>query len=287
MDYPFKSCSRKLDRAVDHFGALNEAIGKYVRDGKPLTYLPEIDMQRSHYTVRVKIQNPPPPELSLIAGDFIQNVRASLDHLVWQLVKANGQPPTRSNAFPIHSQRPTVKNRGLERWHRQLRGVHPAARRWIEYVQPYRRKNPSHDLLAHLARLSNEDKHRVIFQSVNSVPNPEAAEPRVDIIPVRDVGAIEQYELHAMKPLEDGSIVLELAIDITGANPKIDLEGEMPLDVAFGEPPIPMQGFIQIFDRADVIVGHLSNVCFGTSLGPSPLVERLGLRGHPAVERVE
>jgi hypothetical protein len=277
MDHPLTSCARKLDRAVAHFRSLHSMAGKYISDEEPFIYHPKIDMQHSRYVVRVEVDVPIPPELSLIAGDFIQNLRAALDHLVWQLVIANGQRPDTGNAFPIHSQKPTRKNRGLERWRRQTRGLHPAADYWIDQIQPYRRPNgPSRDPMTILARLSNEDKHRVVLSSVASVPHPDTAEPRMNITPISDVGPIKSYELEARKPLESGDVLLEAAIEITGPNPNIHLDGELPLEVAFGQVLIPVEGLVDLFDRVDVMVGHLANVTYGSELPPNPLGVRLG-----------
>ena len=42
-----------------------------------------------------------PISWSVSFGEILYNLRSSLDHLVWQLVLANGQTPGRHNAFPI------------------------------------------------------------------------------------------------------------------------------------------------------------------------------------------
>jgi hypothetical protein len=38
---------------------------------------------------------------SLIAGDIFNNLRAALDHVIWQLVLREGKKPRQSNDFPI------------------------------------------------------------------------------------------------------------------------------------------------------------------------------------------
>ena len=42
-------------------------------------------------------------EYSVVVGEVAHNLRSSLDHLVWQLVIANGGSPDHRNAFPIIS----------------------------------------------------------------------------------------------------------------------------------------------------------------------------------------
>lgn len=278
MKHPLISCSCKLDRAATHFNALYKQVGEYVRDEEPFSFLPEIDVEKARYIMRIEINRPPPPELSLIAGDFIQNVRAALDHLIWQLVGANGQRPGRGNAFPILSQPPTAKNGGREKWNRQMRGVHPTACRWIDLTQPYRRGNAiGDDALILLSKLCNEDKHRVVLGNVVGVAHPEQAQPQLNITPIRDVGTIESYQLKTRKPLKDGDVLLEAAIEITGSNPEINLDGDLPLEIAFGKALVTLEGLSQIFDRADLTIGHLANVTFGSNIAPQPLRKRLGI----------
>ena len=42
-----------------------------------------------------------PVEWSVIIGETLYNMRSALDHLIWQLVLANGHTPGRHNQFPI------------------------------------------------------------------------------------------------------------------------------------------------------------------------------------------
>src|SRR3954471_6261441 len=44
---------------------------------------------------------PVPNEIPLTIGDVFQNLRSSLDYLVWELVEASGNKPTHQNMFPI------------------------------------------------------------------------------------------------------------------------------------------------------------------------------------------
>lgn len=276
VDYPFRDSGLKLNRAAEHFRSLHLAVGEFVAS-EPHSLTAEIDVAASRYNVYAKIDNPPPPELSLIAGDFLQNLRAALDHLIWQLVRASGQKPGRSNAFPILVKAPTVKNGGVDRWNRQLRGVDPRFWRFIEKVQPYKRQDrPQLDPLAVLQSLSNEDKHRVVFQRFAAIPHPESAEPRLDIEAVSDVKVDEEYELLANKPIEDGDKIVSAVISVQGSSPQVKLKGELALDVAFGQDLIPAAQLIHIFDRVDAIVALFSAVCFGGSWGPKSLGDRLG-----------
>ena len=113
-----------------------------------------------------------PVQWSIRAGEFAYNLRSALDHLVWQLVTSHGQCagkhkkdrecPGTHNEFPIHD-RPCPK-----RFERRLCGVSPAAKEYVEAVQPYHRSGddypPDSDRvctgLAMLRDICNRDKHQ-------------------------------------------------------------------------------------------------------------------------------
>jgi hypothetical protein len=105
-------------------------------------------------------------DLGLVIGDALNNYRATLDHLVWDLVKLGASP------------RLTRKEEGMVQYpfgatRRQLRGQRAARmpgvddRFWrvIEANQPYRRDEHGR-ALRHLNRLTNLDKHRQIVPTV-------------------------------------------------------------------------------------------------------------------------
>ena len=101
-----------------------------------------------------------PPELlidySIRAGEIAYNLRSALDHLVWQLVSANGKTPDRGNEFPIfleeadYSKRARSKLKGTNRHHREL----------IAGFQPYQSNNGVGSHLWMLHSICNIDKHR-------------------------------------------------------------------------------------------------------------------------------
>lgn len=89
-------------------------------------------------------------------GDAFHNLRASLDHLIWQLVESNGNTPTQKNAFPIGADEPEYKSLAK----RYLDGVAPAAVSAIDLLTPWRRANDALWLLHHLNIC---DKHRLLL----------------------------------------------------------------------------------------------------------------------------
>jgi hypothetical protein len=106
----------------------------------------------------------PPVMVGPILGDYIQNLRAALDHLAWELVQkgtATNYNPSRVQ-FPIHSvgrsANPTRRTFATE-VSLNLPGVSRSQRAFVRKYQPYHR---GHWHLSALATLSNRDKHRLI-----------------------------------------------------------------------------------------------------------------------------
>src|SRR5437879_6743083 len=81
---------------------------------------------------RLWVKEEPPPRLSVLLGDCVHNLRSSLDHIVWQLVLANGRSPGKHAQFPILDKPP----KGIFSPN-DIRGVSEEARALIESVQPY------------------------------------------------------------------------------------------------------------------------------------------------------
>ena len=104
----------------------------------------------------------PPIEWSIRAGEFAYNLRSALDHLVWQLVKVNGEEPSRGNSFPIYKDSPTDK--GIER---RLCGINPWAKCYIKSVQPYKNDHAGIGKgLQLLNDMCNIDKHRHLVVTI-------------------------------------------------------------------------------------------------------------------------
>jgi hypothetical protein len=151
------------------------------------------------YSVRLRVLQEPPLRWATIAGDFIQNTRAALDHLVWALVLLNGEQPSRQNQFPILDRAPAT-TRERQTWDRALSGVSEAARERIELAQPYQREDaPEHHLLYGLREMSNTDKHRTLLVTATAIPEHSTA--TLEFRGIHDAGELGRYGVHV-----DGSL---------------------------------------------------------------------------------
>jgi hypothetical protein len=140
------------------FASMTSANVKLMRAQEHLASLEmELDSFRKNTSCPVARRPSPSYRFSLYIGDYLYNTRAALDHLVWDLVIASGNQPTRRNAFPLFDDPAR-----WERLHKQrLQGVEDSVRTVIKDCQPcfgsnsFRNRN-----LFLLEELSNIDKHR-------------------------------------------------------------------------------------------------------------------------------
>jgi hypothetical protein len=144
----------KLDRAKEHLKALEEARLVFLQ-GEP--YAIEWGQEGHEYVGRAKVNRYPPPRLSTIIGDFLQNLRSALDYTVWELARGEAELPPGQPQFPIFKTCGQFKQNGAWR----IRDVPEPQRTLIEDLQPYQRGDDAIvQPLWVLAELSNQDKHR-------------------------------------------------------------------------------------------------------------------------------
>lgn len=156
----------KLDRAETHLVELNGLIDGYVSK-HPYEVASRVEGKKKRIVHRLHFTEQPDPELGVVTGDFVYNVRSALDHMMAALV-----PSARRSAvyFPIywqgvwddpkpgeHSQR--VKDRA--RWNSDTLKVDPAALAILKANQPLddgRQPPETHGLLI-LNRIATKDRH--------------------------------------------------------------------------------------------------------------------------------
>lgn len=147
----------KIARAHEHLKALEREIQAFARS-RPCAVVSDFDPKTGEKFWRVQGDPAPPPvTLSPIIGDALYNFRSALDHLVWQLIEANGETPSEQSAFPISKTAESFKRYGRPK----IKGMTPTAQTAIERYQPYHGVNPyREERLLWLDRLCNIDKHR-------------------------------------------------------------------------------------------------------------------------------
>jgi hypothetical protein len=152
---------RRLQRALYHLESLKAESAAWIEECPYRTWS-EPDVDSSKKVVWVEEFDTPPPELSLIIGDCLHNLRCALDNLVLELAIAFSKGPVSSkietdSGFPIFIE----KNPG--KLDNMLGGINPRAKAIIEGLQPYTRgeRLAKTDPLWWLNKLNNMDKHRL------------------------------------------------------------------------------------------------------------------------------
>lgn len=234
----------KLERARTHQNAVQLEIQAFLdrlrSELNPL--VAELDPETGEKRWRVDRDLPAPPTtLSPLIGDALYNFRSALDHLVWQLVIANGAVPTPGNAFLICDDRHKFASGAPNR----LRGVAPRAVALIKDFQPCHTQHhywgPS---LWHLETLGNVDKHRH-FNLLT------AATAGGFWNPVLPVGASDVVFI-AEGPVERGTVVAS----VPERYAYVDFS--FVPDVAFDEAPAPADDSVDgVLMGIDSIVAHI------------------------------
>jgi hypothetical protein len=216
------------------------------------------DLQTSEYRVFMRIRDAPPIKWSIIIGEIVHNLRSALDHLAWQLVKANGEKPDRNTGFPIFSEDPFADNaseKALERWERMTRGMHSADIAILKGFQPYNTGDQANPLFI-LNSISNRDKHREVQFTQNVVRY-----TKVDFTNKRDC-ELEPLMEPYRGTFEDSTVVLHYRVIPTGDKPHVQVEAECSFNIAFRYPRT-IAGFS--VEEALILLAHgvhdIAHVC--------------------------
>ena len=219
---------RRLDRALYHLDSLKIEIAAWLEE-RPYRTWTEPDVDSSKKVLWVEVIGTPPPDLSLIVGDCLHNLRCSLDNLVLELAIARNEGrPVSSNvetysAFPIQIQQDAAK---LEK---MLGGIDERAKTVIEGLQPYTRGNrlAKTDPFWWLNKLNNMDKHRLphlVFFTPSSL----------SFVTPGDYDTANDIEILKWGPIEHrAKIARYAAFDETGA--EVDVYLDANFSVSFGK----------------------------------------------------
>lgn len=147
----------KIDRAREGLQSLEADISAYCKVQRN-----RILFEQSLPYV-YSLGNPPsdnqssvPTNYSVRVGEIAYNLRSSLDHLVWQLVQANGQQPNWRNEFPIFGN----KNKYDKACRSKLSGVNQDGQKLIRELQPFGHGEGVGKHLLMLKSICIFDKHR-------------------------------------------------------------------------------------------------------------------------------
>ena len=192
-----------------HIRELDAEIQRYV-NAKPDVVVRQQESDLDNFTGKLDTGGALPARLPIIVGDFLQNLRSALDYLVWELVGAANNQPSRENMFPICSTLDAFKAQ-IKRG--RLQGMAPDAIAEIQSLQPYHLgQDFDKSTLFVIDDLCNINKHRrILLTSVHggSVPFDEfqtvdiGGQPMVKI----DVSRLNKDAKIGPFPIVDGTKV--------------------------------------------------------------------------------
>jgi hypothetical protein len=227
MDVP-ERFRAKIDRAGELITTVHGEIAVY-HESDPYTFREETLSDPPRMVLYVESLREPPLRLGVLMGDFVHNLRSALDHLVWQLALTNAAEPSTRLQFPIYVKSPKDwASIAADR----LKDVPPAAVEIIERLQPYHMENPTHAATAVIQALSNEDKHRVILETISAPVEPDMSS--FDAQGNMDIAEDLEVEVPWGVPLGVGDVAATIYYTPIGPHPRLHLTGTLPVEVGFG-----------------------------------------------------
>tara|TARA_R110002110_G_C13459853_1_gene718110 strand:- start:856 stop:2028 length:1173 start_codon:yes stop_codon:yes gene_type:complete len=189
----FDSASAKIRRAKKHIADYDEAESAFW-GRNPYIVVKEFDAEKAKYNRVVRIREHIPNDFALIIGDAVHNLRAALDLLATDLVRANGGS-TKSVYFPFSNNGEDF-DAMLER--RNMGRAAPDVVDMLRALKPY---HGGDELLRGLHDLDIADKHLLLIPVAGF-----ASQPNMAIDFVRGV-YIRRTDGHANKSVEDGTVL--------------------------------------------------------------------------------
>jgi hypothetical protein len=229
MNNSIESAQAKIVRAMKQRHSLENCLAEY-RSREPYRKIAHADGK-----VTLEITEPPPIEISVIAGEVIYQLRSALDHIVFALVQqhypAGNIPGDIRNTcqFPLCTKppgdsgnKPPIPRASFK----NVPGCIPAdAFTIIESLQPYNGKHHGHDLLDMLRTFSNIDKHRHLNTTVTWIDRRHTIQGKNGLVSTVIVPM-----------LKNGAELYEPTHFVDVDRDAIEVKDEYVVKVAFDEP---------------------------------------------------
>ena len=243
-DHPLTGARAKLCRARKHIDTFGS-----VPLGDPNTDTAVIE-EHGDWEVSLVAKLAPTDAipLALVAGDVVQNLRAALDYIAWEIVDSvKGKPGTHTQ-FPLSTDKNDFDTRVRQRTNTPkdkgpLYGLSPTSPQFatFERHQPYTAgddevlpgitKAMTHRL-AVLNRLSNRDKHRTLY-TYFAVLNDETIRDVLTWEPEAQLVA-ESYP-GLGQAIEHDTELATLRFDPAAAKPYVQVKGRLTLTPILGD----------------------------------------------------
>lgn len=155
---PFAACWLRIDRAETHRKAAADVWNAFLED-KPYDVLLD-NHGEGEYSLRVIQEEPTPPEMSVLIGEWLYNLRCALDYAVYATAICDSakDPPPGAGQLQFPCYFTEAQYRQNEYRLKPLTEHHRTE--VIELMQPYRHDDPDTSALGWLHKLARIDRHR-------------------------------------------------------------------------------------------------------------------------------
>jgi hypothetical protein len=214
--------------------AVNKALKRSLEaDPHAITFKTKIDAHAHGAAATVAIGALPHlrNDCGLAVGDVIQNFRAALDHLAWDLVRIGLDPDPKKPQnvqFPMATSYSSYQGQIRSR----LPGVPVAQLAVVRRFQPYRRGDGP-TAVRWLRNLSDKDKHRVLIPTLVNVRD-------VTNLTVNSSWPVESltYLVAHPRPLNLGTQILRVELKHAAGECQVNVDGEVTVfpSLGYGRP---------------------------------------------------
>jgi hypothetical protein len=230
MADPLSNSWTKFHWASQHMTAVNKALQRSLDTNlHAVTFETKIEAEARGARAVIAISALPRlrDDCGLTIGDVIQNFRAALDYLAWDLVRTGSTPHPvnpRLVQFPMATSFKAFRSKLAV----QLPGVSSDFRAIIRRYQPYRSgDNPT--AIRWLCNFSNMDKHRVLIPTL------------VNVSEVRNLNfstswPIEKIDLLITKPqsVNVGTDIAQVVLRRASGDCQVNVQGDVALFPSLG-----------------------------------------------------
>ncbi|MGH9494657.1 MAG: hypothetical protein ACRD3B_06635, partial [Candidatus Sulfotelmatobacter sp.] len=162
--YFFQAIDAKLNRVPEKIEAIKAHSDTYIAQNPP-----QVVMDGDGKTT-LDMPVPVPPHISVVVGEILYQLRSTLDHLAFHLVKLNPGGATLPVGWEDRCKFPLMLDLKIGQaaplplgCFNNLPGISAKAHAFIESVQPYYRVGKVNSCLRFLRELCNRDKHRYLL----------------------------------------------------------------------------------------------------------------------------
>jgi hypothetical protein len=228
VEHSLDGVRAKLDRAAQHLDALNGEFDLFMKNDPdvPWGLVVELNHDAGECRFTWRQETPTPLRWAVVLGEFLYDVRSSLDHLARQLVLVNGRKPDNRTEFPVFHTENDFEGRSCAK----TCGMSAEVKAVIEDLQPFRAwpEHPRSTTLWQIHSLCNTDKHRLL-----NLTSPWMFTARINAIGP-GLAWVKEPPKSGRLPLHDKAMIASFKWDTTSES-NVEMDFAFTFDVALAE----------------------------------------------------